>query len=168
MERTEARELGLTRCNLELCARAPGCWWERKWGIQWKHGQVTEGMDQMLVLLQLCKLHQALPAAAATHFVRQASFTCLFCTTAVSVASDGTLVHSSPLCWPVLEMEAGAYSCEVSIAISKVQRIAIQSIQGTWDELLAEEQTSLHTDLLTESTSLSYLYPSSLSQFWFS
>lgn len=92
---------------------------------------------------------------------------CLFCATAVSVTSDDRFFHPSPLCWPVLEMEALAYSREVSIAIYKVQRIAIQSIQGTWDALLAEEQTWLRMDLPTDSTSVSYLYPSSLSHVWF-
>lgn len=38
----------------------------RKWGAQWNCDQVTEGMDQMLVLTQLCRIHQALPAAATT------------------------------------------------------------------------------------------------------
>lgn len=54
-------------------------------------------------------------------------------------------------------MQGAAYSCEVSTAIYKVQRVAVQSIQGTWDALLAEEQTRLHTDLPIDSTSVSCL-----------
>lgn len=53
--------------NLELCARATRMLIRRKWGMQWNCGQVTEGIDQMLVLMQLCGIHQALPAAATTH-----------------------------------------------------------------------------------------------------
>lgn len=34
--------------SLELCARAPAAWQDRKLGIRWKCGQVSEGMDQML------------------------------------------------------------------------------------------------------------------------
>lgn len=90
-----------------------------------------------------------------------------FCATAVSVASDDTVFNVSPLCWPMLEMEAVAYSCDVSIAISKVQRIAVKSIWGTWSAFLAEEQTWLHMDLPIDSTSVSCLYPSSLSHLEF-
>lgn len=79
----------------------------------------------------------------------------------MSVASEDMLFPPVPLCLPVSEGEAAACSCEVSTAIYKVQRIATQSIQDTWDVLLAEDQIWLHPDFPSDSASVSYLYPTS-------
>lgn len=63
MKRTETRvvESGAVCQSTRMLIR-------RKWAVQWNCGQVAEGMEQMLVLMQLCRIHQALPAAATAHF----------------------------------------------------------------------------------------------------
>lgn len=87
VERTETREVesGTVCQSTRMLIR-------RKWGVQWNHGQGTEGMDQMLVLMQLCRIHQALPATATTHFFFiKLIWLSLFSATVAPVASDEVL-----------------------------------------------------------------------------
>lgn len=139
MERTETKEVG----SGAVC-QSTRILIRRKWGVQWNCGQVTEGMDQMLVLMQLCRIHQAFSAAPTTlFFFIKLIWLSLFCAPAVTGAADEVLSPPSTVLSIIRDGNSSLLTRGLFSYFSGSERCCSERLEN-WDAFLGEEHAWLH------------------------